>query len=111
MSVEAATIDLLDLAAFSASREHALFTALRDENEIHFNPEPDGPGFWSLVRYDHVSEAARDHKHFLSGHGTQIKDRRAEGHGLACSIADHDPAARGEDRRDRAAADCQCTES
>jgi cytochrome P450 len=95
MSVEAATIDLLDLAAFSASREHALFTALRDENEIHFNPEPDGPGFWSLVRYDHVSEAARDHKHFLSGHGTQIKDRRAEGHGHA-SIHNSDPPLHGQ---------------
>jgi cytochrome P450 len=86
----ATDIDLLDLSAFTASREHALFRELRDQPYIHFNPEPDGPGFWSLVRYDHVAEAARDHARFLSGHGTQIKDRRAEGHGHA-SVHNSDP--------------------
>jgi cytochrome P450 len=86
----ATDIDLLDLSAFTASREHALFHELRDKPHIHFNPEPDGPGFWSLVRYDHVAEAARDHARFLSGHGTQIKDRRAEGHGHA-SVHNSDP--------------------
>jgi cytochrome P450 len=85
-----ADINLLDLASFGASREHQLFMALRDREEIHFNPEPDGPGFWSLVRYDHVSAAARDHARFLSGHGTQIKNRRAEGHGHA-SVHNSDP--------------------
>jgi cytochrome P450 len=83
-------IDLLDLAPFSVSREHALFAELRDQRDIHFNPEPGGPGFWSLLRYDHVSAAARDHTRFLSGHGTQIKDRRAEGHGHA-SVHNSDP--------------------
>ncbi len=86
----ATALDLLDLSAFAADREHALFRELRDQPHIHFNPEPDGPGFWSLVRYDHVAAAARDHAHFLSGHGTQIKDRRAEGHGHA-SVHNSDP--------------------
>jgi cytochrome P450 len=95
MSDRAATIDLLNLAAFSESREHALFAELRSRDEIHFNPEDDGPGFWSLVRYDHVSEAVRDHKRFLSGHGTQIKDRRAEGHGHA-SVHNSDPPLHGQ---------------
>lgn len=90
MSAALADIDLLNLAPFGASHEYKLFTELRDRDEIHFNPEPDGPGFWSLVRYDHVSAAARDHARFLSGHGTQIKDRRAEGHGHA-SVHNSDP--------------------
>jgi cytochrome P450 len=85
-----ADIDLLDLSAFTASAEHVLFKELRDQPGIHFNPEPDGPGFWSLVRYDHVAAAARDHGHFLSGQGTQIKNRRAEGHGHA-SVHNSDP--------------------
>jgi cytochrome P450 len=88
-------IDLLDLAPFSASREHALFRRLRDAPNIHFNPEPDGPGFWSLVRYDHVTAAARDHGNFLSGQGTQIKNRRAEGHGHA-SVHNSDPPLHGQ---------------
>ncbi len=90
MNDQRTDIDLLDLYPFSASREHGLFTELRNQRGIHFNPEPDGPGFWSLVRYDHVSSAARDHTRFLSGHGTQIKNRRAEGHGHA-SVHNSDP--------------------
>jgi cytochrome P450 len=87
-------IDLLDLAPFAASQEYRLFKHLRDRDEIHFNPEPDGPGFWSLVRYDHVAAAARDNAHFLSGYGTQIKNRRAEGHGHA-SVHNSDPPLHG----------------
>ena len=90
-----ADIDLLDLTQFTASREHAAFAALRDRDAVHFNPEPGGPGFWSLVRYDHVSAAVRDHARFLSGHGTQIKDRRAEGHGHA-SVHNSDPPLHGQ---------------
>lgn len=88
-------IDLLDLDPFAASREHALFAELRERSAVHFNPEPDGPGFWSLLRYDHVSAAARDHARFLSGHGTQIRDRRAEGHGHA-SVHNSDPPLHGQ---------------
>jgi cytochrome P450 len=85
-----ADIDLLDLSVFSASHEHGLFKHLRDQPKIHYNSEPEGPGFWSLLRYDHVAAAARDHMQFLSGHGTQIKDRRAEGNGHA-SVHNSDP--------------------
>ncbi|NVE96029.1 cytochrome P450 [Altererythrobacter lutimaris] len=74
-------MDLLDIGVFEASGEHALFKDLRVQKGLWFNPEPDGPGFWSLVRYDDVLAAARDTKTFLSGHGTQIKDRKLEGHG------------------------------
>jgi cytochrome P450 len=88
------SIDLLDLSTFTASREHEVFRRLRDEAPVHFNPEPDGPGFWSLTRYDHVSAAVRDHARLLSGHGTQIRDRRAEGTGHA-SVHNSDPPLHG----------------
>jgi cytochrome P450 len=84
------TIDLLDLSTFTESKEHDGFRQLRDAAPVAFNPEPDGPGFWSLTRYAHVNEAARDHHRLLSGHGTQIKDRRAEGHGHP-SVHNSDP--------------------
>ena len=87
-------IDLLDLAPFNASTEHALFAELRDHAPVHFNEEPDGPGFWSLTRYEHVSSAARNHAQFLSGQGTQIKDRRAEGTGHP-SVHNSDPPLHG----------------
>lgn len=88
-------VDLLDLSTFVASDEHAAFKTLRDTAPVAFNAEPDGPGFWSLTRYAHVSAAARDHHRFLSGHGTQIKDRRAEGHGHP-SVHNSDPPLHGQ---------------
>ena len=53
-------IDLLDIAPFQGSREHELFRELRARDGLAFNREPDGPGFWSLVRYADISAAARE---------------------------------------------------
>ena len=89
------TVDLLDLTTFMDSREHDAFRTLRDTAPVAHNPEPDGPGFWSVTRYAHVNEAARDHARLLSGQGTQIKDRRAEGHGHP-SVHNSDPPLHGQ---------------
>jgi cytochrome P450 len=86
--------DLLDIAVFSRSEEHALFRRLRQQTGLAFNAEPDGPGFWSVTRYADVVAAARDHGPLISGQGTQIKDRRAEGHGHP-SVHNSDPPLHG----------------
>jgi cytochrome P450 len=75
--------DLMDLDAFVDGREHELFAHFRDNAPLHFNPEPDGRGFWSLFRYDDVRWAGHDVKLFSCAGGTQIQDRRAEGSGTA----------------------------
>ncbi len=85
-------VNLLDLAPFTASQEHRIFRELRESDTPHFTPEANGPGFYSLTRYDHVMAGARDHAHLISGKGTQIADRRAEGHGPA-SVHNSDGAA------------------
>ncbi|MGB7406754.1 MAG: cytochrome P450 [Pacificimonas sp.] len=72
--------DLLALDAYREGREHEVFRHLRDEAPVYWNDTDDG-GFWALTRHAHVSAAARDHKRLISGEGTQIRDRRAEGHG------------------------------
>src|SRR5581483_8399653 len=41
----------------------------------------DGPGFWSLTRYEDIRWAGQDAALFSSAQGTQIQDRRAEGGG------------------------------
>ncbi len=79
-------IDLLDLAPFARGDEHAMFAQLRLSSPVHWNRGPDAAGnpqdgFYALTRHAHVSAVARDHRHFISGKGTQIRDRRAEGHG------------------------------
>jgi cytochrome P450 len=87
-------IDLLDLAPFEATREHEVFSELRASPGLYFNPEDDGEGFWSATRYGDVVAAARDHRLFVSGEGTQIRNRRAEGHG-APSVHNADPPLHG----------------
>jgi cytochrome P450 len=79
VTVEVAEVDLLDGRLFAEERDHEAFRLLRDRYPVFWNPEPDGPGFWSLTRYDDVAAAARDHRRLGSEDGTQIASRRAEG--------------------------------
>jgi cytochrome P450 len=88
--VQAVDIDLMNLDAFVDGRESELFRALRDNDPLHWNEEPDGPGFWSLTRYEDIRPAAQDWATFSSAQGTQIQSRRAEGHGKP-SLHNMDP--------------------
>jgi cytochrome P450 len=76
-------IDLLDTAPFAQRAERALFRTLRDTAPVYFNPEPGGAGFWNITRYADVAAAARAEKWLISGQGTQIRNKRAEGDGHA----------------------------
>lgn len=87
---EQATLDLMDLSAFAEGRDHEVFRALRDHDPLHWNDEPGGRGFWSVTRYADIRQLASDHETFSSAEGTQIADRRAEGHGDP-SIHNMDP--------------------
>ncbi|TVQ44898.1 MAG: cytochrome P450 [Gammaproteobacteria bacterium] len=76
-----ADIDLLDVELFRERRQYEAFRVLRDQAPVHFNPEPDGPGFYALTRHEHVRAVALDATRYCSGRGTQIRDKRAEGTG------------------------------
>ena len=43
-------IDLLDLDRFLAQEHHEMFSYLRKEDPVSWHAEPDGPGFWNIVR-------------------------------------------------------------
>ena len=72
---------LLDISLFQERREHDYFDEIRALDTPYLHPEENGPGFYALTRYDQVWEAARNPRLFLSGSGTQIADKRAEGKG------------------------------
>lgn len=72
-------IDLMDMDVFTSGRQHELFMRLRESTPIHWNDEPDGPGFWSLFRYADVRAAMLDQPRLSSADGTQLASRRAEG--------------------------------
>lgn len=85
-----ANIDLLDPALFQQRREHQAFDLLRAKRGLHFNPEADGPGIYAVLRHSDASEVTNDLSLFSSAQGTQIKNKRAEGHGAA-SLHNSDP--------------------
>ena len=58
--MEAGEINLLDPLIFEDKVPHEWFTWLRHEAPIFRHPEPGGPGFWVITRYDDVVEVGRD---------------------------------------------------
>ena len=69
-------IDLLDPDRFQRGEHHEMFRQLRDtEPGIHWHDEPDGSGFWSITRIEHLREVNRNTDVFSSNAGgTQIAD-------------------------------------
>ena len=66
--------DLLDVATFAAGHPHDVYRRLREEAPVHWNPEPDGPGFWALTRYDDVYAVDHDFQAYSSSPTILIQD-------------------------------------
>ncbi len=74
--------DLKDPSLYEADRQDEFFTHLREECPVFWNPEVDGPGFWSLTKYDHVVAASKNPKIFSSARdwgGHRIFDEKEAG--------------------------------
>src|SRR3712207_9055580 len=61
-----ADIDLSNHDHFVEAVPHGMFALLRHEDPVHFNAEPDGPGFWAVTRYEDIKEVHRDWQTFSS---------------------------------------------
>jgi cholest-4-en-3-one 26-monooxygenase len=59
-------INLLDRDAFTNGVPHDWFTYLRANAPVYKHPEPEGPGFWVLTKYDDVVTVGRDGQTFSS---------------------------------------------
>ena len=58
--MDAGEINLLDPLVFEDKVPHEWFTWLRHNAPVFRHPEPGGPGFWVITRYDDVVEVGRD---------------------------------------------------
>lgn len=68
-------IDLLDPDLFRTGGHHEAFQVLRREDPVHWQDEPDGPGFWSVTRHADLVTVNRDYETFSSSaQGTNIPD-------------------------------------
>lgn len=66
--------DLSERSLFAAGPPHELFRRFRDEQPVAFLPEPDGPGYWGVFRYDDVVEVSRHPQRFTSAPAVFIQD-------------------------------------
>jgi cytochrome P450 len=71
------TIDLLSPASFADGQPHGQFRWLREHAPVYRHPEPDGPGFWAVTRYDDVRAVGRDPENFSSVPTIMIPDMAA----------------------------------
>ena len=61
-----ADVDLLDHDLFADHEPWEIFELLQSEAPVFRHPEPDGPGFWCVTKYDDVLDVLRDTATFSS---------------------------------------------
>lgn len=66
--------DLLDAKTFAAGHPVDVYHQLRSQPKLHWNPEPKGPGFWAVTRYDDVFAVDHDFQAYSSEPTIMIED-------------------------------------
>ena len=85
-------IDLSSHDAFVEQVPYEWFRTLRREDPVHFNPEPDGPGFWAVTRYADIREVHRNVPVYSSEvGGTSLEDLDPDQIEARKSMIDMDP--------------------
>jgi len=92
MSVTSDFIDLADHDNFVDAVPHEAFARLRHEDPVHWNPEPNGRGFWAVTRYEDIRTVHRTPEVFSSEiGGTSLEDLEPEHIEARKSMIDMDP--------------------
>jgi len=85
-------IDLADHDVFVPGVPHEAFAALRRDDPVHWNPEPDGPGFWVITRYEDIRFVHRNPDIYSSEiGGTSLEDLEPQHVEARKSMIDMDP--------------------
>jgi len=91
-TVPLSEIDLSSHDAFVERVPHEWFRTLRREDPVHFNPEPDGPGFYAVTRYWDIREVIRNFPVYSSEvGGTSLEDLEPDQIEARKSMIDTDP--------------------
>lgn len=73
-------IDILDPDIYvERGVPHDQFARLRAEHPVYFHPEPDGPGFWAVTKYEDVAYVSKHPDLFSSWIGATNIDTPAPG--------------------------------
>ena len=75
MPQETPVIDLISPSAFADGHPWQLYAWLRANDPVHRHPEPEGPGFWAITKYDDIRMISRQPGLFSSyAKGVMIGD-------------------------------------
>jgi cholest-4-en-3-one 26-monooxygenase len=69
-----ADVDLANLDTFVEDVPHDMFDLLRRDAPAYFHPEPDGAGFWCIVRYADLQQISHDWAHYSSEWGVTLHE-------------------------------------
>jgi cytochrome P450 len=96
-----ASVDLLDHDLFADHEPWEVFEHLQREAPVYRHPEPDGPGFWAVTKYDDVLAVVRDSKTFSSqsGGAATIEDVPEDVLAARRNFLEFDPPKHGRYRR------------
>ncbi|MGH3144718.1 MAG: cytochrome P450 [Rubrobacter sp.] len=94
-NTETVSLEEIDLSSHDAFVErvpYEWFRTLRREAPVHFNPEPDGPGFYAVTRYWDIREVHRNFVVYSSEvGGTSLEDLEQDQIEARKSMIDMDP--------------------
>jgi cytochrome P450 len=100
-TIQRLSIDLLDHDLFADHEPWEVFDHLQREAPVYRHPEPDGPGFWAVTKYDDVLSVLRDTKTFSSevGGAATIEDLPEDVLDARRNFLEFDPPKHGRHRR------------
>lgn len=71
-------IDVYSPDRFASGAPYADFARLRRERPVHWQPTPDGGGYWALTKHADVAEVSRDPERFSSARGFVVIEDLSE---------------------------------
>lgn len=90
--VDLSHVDLIDNDRYAEAVPYADFDLLRRADPVHWHPEPNGPGFWAVLRHDDVMAVSRDTATYSSETGaTALEDLAPDALAARKSLLDMDP--------------------
>lgn len=91
--------DLTDHDVYTLGVPHATFSRMRAEGPVHWTPERDASGFWSVVGYPECLEVSRDVATFTSSRGIRLEEMDEDETEARRTLMEYDPPAHTRLRR------------
>ena len=83
--------DITSHDTYTRGVPHATFARLRRDDPVHWTPEADGSGFWSIVGYRDALAVSRDVATFTSAEGIRLEEMDAEENEARKTLMEMDP--------------------